>query len=146
MGFPPEVWFEEDLGDGAWTGPPAQSADIAGRAEHLFGAVLNPATGGLYSNAEVARMSAGDLSEVDVEGIRTGEIPDPTVGQVAALGTAFGIGPSYFLDRGEDPSFLDGELVEALRDETVGEIVRSVVGLPEREAIGVRDCEAIQGP
>jgi len=62
---------------------------------------------------------ARDLSEEDVEGIRTGAIPDPSVGQVAALAGAFGVEPSYLLDRGE-PVF-DGELVEALRDEAVRE-------------------------
>jgi hypothetical protein len=35
-------------------------------------------------------MSAGDLTEADVEGIRGGEITDPLVSQVAALAAAFG--------------------------------------------------------
>jgi hypothetical protein len=53
-------------------------------------------------------MTLGDLSEDDVEGIRTGTIADPAVGQVAALAGAFGIEPAYLLDRGEAP--LDGGL------------------------------------
>jgi hypothetical protein len=67
-----------------------------------------------YTNAEVARMTLGDLSDEDVEGIRTGAIADPIVGQVAALAGVFGVEPSYLLDRGEP--VLDTELVEALRD------------------------------
>jgi hypothetical protein len=39
--------------------------------------------------------------------------------------------PSYLLDRGE-PLF-DGELVEALRDETVREATREIYRLPEQE-------------
>jgi hypothetical protein len=46
-------------------------------------------------------LTLGDLSEEDVEGIRTATIGDPTVGQVAAV---FGVEPSYLLDRGE-PTF-----------------------------------------
>ena len=36
----------------------------------------------------------------DVEGIRTGAIGDPTVGQAAALASVFGVEPSYLLDWG----------------------------------------------
>jgi transcriptional regulator with XRE-family HTH domain len=130
MGFPPELWFE----DGAGLSLDVQSdrsSGIAGRVEHLFDVVRNPATGKPYTNAEVARMSLGDLSQEDVEGIRTGAIADPTAGQVAALAKVFGVEPSYLLDRGEAP--LDAELVEALRDEAVRETTREISRLPERE-------------
>jgi transcriptional regulator with XRE-family HTH domain len=113
MGFPPEAWFEEGV-----SGEPVARNDgrgVAGRVEHLFDAVRNPTTGEPYTNAEAARMTLGVLSEGDVEGIRTGAIGDPTVGQVAAMAGVFGVEPSFLLDRGE-PVF-DGELVEALRDE-----------------------------
>jgi transcriptional regulator with XRE-family HTH domain len=130
MGFPPEAWFEEAAGRA-----PARRDDdsrgVAGRVEHLFDAVRNPATGEPYANAEVARMTLGDLSEKDVEGIRTGAIDDPTVGQVAALASVFGVESSYLLDRG-DPVF-DWELAEALRDGTVREATREISRLPERE-------------
>jgi hypothetical protein len=76
-------------------------------------------------------MSLGDLSQDSVEGIRTGDIADPTVGQVAALASVFGVEPSYLLDRGE--AHLDGELVEALRDDTVREATREISRLPKRE-------------
>jgi hypothetical protein len=49
-------------------------------------------------------MTLGTLSEEDVEGIRTGVITDPTVGRVAALAAAFGVEPSYLLDRAIQPS------------------------------------------
>jgi len=45
-------------------------------------------------------MTLGDLSEEEVERIRTGAISDPTVGQVVALAGVFGVEPSYLLDRG----------------------------------------------
>jgi hypothetical protein len=38
-------------------------------------------------------MSVGDLSDEDVEGIRTGKIPDPAVSKVAALAAVFGVPP-----------------------------------------------------
>jgi transcriptional regulator with XRE-family HTH domain len=121
IGFAPEVWFEDGLGEGRSIGETEESRGVAGRLEHLFNVVKNPKTGEPYSSAEVARMTLGDLSEEDVEKIRTGAISDPSVGQVAALARVFGVEPSYFLDRGE-PALLDEELVQALRDENVRDI------------------------
>src|SRR5215218_2267828 len=131
MSFAPEVWFEEGLGDGRPSIRAEEPRGVAGRLEHVFDAIRNPKTGEPYTNAEVARMTLGDLSEEDVEGIRNGAISDPTVSQVVALASVFGVELSYLLDRGK-PS-LDGELVEALRDETVREITCESSQLPERE-------------
>jgi hypothetical protein len=76
-------------------------------------------------------MTLGDLSEEEVERIRTGAESDPTVGQVAALAGVFGVEPAYLLDPRE-PLF-DGELVEALRNRTVREATREISRLPEKE-------------
>ena len=80
MGFPPEVWFEDGLGEGRTIEQAEESRGLSGRLEHLFEVVTNPKTGEPYTNAEVARMTLGDLSEEEVERIRTGAISDPTVG------------------------------------------------------------------
>jgi transcriptional regulator with XRE-family HTH domain len=133
MGFPPALWFEEDLsGDG---GPPMESegSGIPVRLEHLFETLKNPRTGEPYTNAEVARMSAGVLTEGDVDGIRIGSIADPTVSQVAALAAAFGVPPSYLMDRGKDLGLLDEEALEALSDERAGTILRESGKLSDRE-------------
>jgi transcriptional regulator with XRE-family HTH domain len=134
MGFAPEVWFEDGLGEGSFAtiGQAEQSRGVAGRLEHVFEVVRNPKTGEPYTSAEVARMTLGDLSEEDVERIRTGAVSDPTVGQVAALASVFGVEPSYLLDR-EDPPLFDEELVRALRDEDVRDITRESSRLPDRE-------------
>jgi transcriptional regulator with XRE-family HTH domain len=78
MGFPPEAWFEEIPADSS-RGAPAEGRDIARRVEHLFAVVRHPKTGEPYTSAEVARISAGDLTEKEVEEIRTGKISDPSV-------------------------------------------------------------------
>jgi transcriptional regulator with XRE-family HTH domain len=132
MGFAPEVWFEDGLGEGRSIGQAEESRGVAGRLEHLFEVVRNPKTGEPYTNAEVARMTLGDLSEEEVERIRTGAVSDPTVGQVAALVSVFGVEPSYLLDRIEQP-LLDEELVQALRDEDVRDITRESSRLPDGE-------------
>jgi transcriptional regulator with XRE-family HTH domain len=132
MGFAPEVWFEDGLGEGRSVGQVEGSHGVADRLEHLFEVVRNPKTGKPYTNVEVARMTLGDLSEEEVERIRTGAESDPTVSQVAALASVFGVEPSYLLDRGE-PSLLDEELVQALRDEEVRDITRESSRLPDGE-------------
>jgi hypothetical protein len=77
-------------------------------------------------------MSAGVLTEEEVEGMRTGAIPDPTVGQVAALAAVFGVEPSYLVDC-KEPPLLDGGLLEGLSDETTREMTREARRLPKRE-------------
>jgi len=76
-------------------------------------------------------MTLGDLSEEDVEGIRSGTISDPTVGQIVALAGDFGVESSYLLDRNEP--LLNAELVKALRDEAVREAALDISRLPEWE-------------
>jgi len=98
IGFAPDVWFEESLGDGRPGGRAEESSGLAGRVEHLFDAMTNPRTGEPYTNADVARMTLGDLSEEEVEGIRSGTIGDPTVSQVSALANVFGVATSYLLN------------------------------------------------
>jgi transcriptional regulator with XRE-family HTH domain len=132
MGFAPEVWFEEGLGQGRSIGQAEESRSVASRLEHLFKVVRNRKTREPYTNGEVARMTLGDLSEEDVRRIRSGAASDPTVSQVAALSSVFGVEPSYLLDRGE-PSLLDEELVQALRDEDVRDITRESSRLPDGE-------------
>jgi transcriptional regulator with XRE-family HTH domain len=132
MGFPVEAWFEDGLGERRSIGLSEVGLGLAGRLEHLFGVVRNPKTGVPYTNAEAARMTLGDLSEEDVERIRTGAVSDPSVGQVSALASVFGVEPSYLLDR-EEPPLLDEELVQALRDEDVRNVTRRMVSLPQRE-------------
>jgi transcriptional regulator with XRE-family HTH domain len=151
MGFAPEVWFEDGLGEGLSIRQAEESRGLSGRLEHVFEVVRNPKTGEPYTNGEVARMTLGDLSEEDVERIRTGAVSDPTVGQVSALAGVFGVSVSYLLDRGE-PYLLDEELVQALRDEDVRNITRESSRLPDGErrlVLGivrqVRDQKAAPG-
>jgi len=131
MGFPAAAWFDES-GDGMPAGPGYEGQDLAGRVEHLFEVIKPPSIGEPYTNAEVSRAALGDLSEEDVEGIRTSAIGDPTVGQVEALAGVFGVEPSYLVDSKEPPT-LDAELIEGLRDETTREMIREALRLPERE-------------
>jgi hypothetical protein len=149
MGFPPEAWFEDAPRD-VTLAAPAEGQGLAARVGYLFATIRHPGTGEPYTNAEVARMSAGVLTEGEVEGMRTGMIPEPTVGQVAALATGFGVEPSYLVDRGTDPSVLDEETLAALSAETANAILRESAHLPEREkriVLGiVRQFEAQREP
>lgn len=133
MGFPPEAWFEERLPD-AGSGEPADAAQgLAERIDLLFEVVRNPKTGEPYTSADVARLSLGVLSEEDVGGMRDGTVPNPPLDRVLALADAFGVEPSYLVDRGKAAPLLDEEIVDALRDDTVRAIARKSAPLPDRE-------------
>ena len=110
----------------------ADGEDLAKRVESLFGTLRHPGTDVPYTNADVARMSAGSLTERGVEEIRTGRIADPKMGQVAALAAVFGVEPSYLVDQKGQP-VLDDEVMDDLADETAAAILRESARLPERE-------------
>jgi hypothetical protein len=55
-----------------------------------------------------------------------------TSGQTGTGGRAH-IDKAYLVDRGSDPSVLDGGTLEAHSDETAGAILRESARLPERE-------------
>jgi transcriptional regulator with XRE-family HTH domain len=131
MGFPPALWFKEELSGADVRGVAGVPDGLAGRVECLFDVIEDPKTGETYTNAKVARMSLGDLTKEDVKELRSGSVTDPPLSHVVALAGVFGVEPSYLLDRGEVP--LDGELVEALRDEAVREAAIEISRLPERE-------------
>jgi hypothetical protein len=78
-------------------------------------------------------MSTGVLTVGDLEGIGAGRIADPLMSQIAGLAAAFGVPPSYLLDRGREPSVLDEQVLEALTDETADAVLRESAPMPERE-------------
>ena len=135
MGFPPELWFEESESFVKRSSIVSSDGheDIAEKTNHLFEAILNERTGEAYTNAEIARMSLGDLTEEEVEGIRNGTIPNPSVDQVIALADVFGVHPSYFLERGKKPPIIDREAMEIFRDEMVSAIAHKSLHLSGRE-------------
>ena len=141
MGFPPESWFEdsEAARDAVRVGPREARRDVAGRLNHLFEIDRNERTGEPYSSADVARMSLGDLTEEEVEGIRTGELENPTLSQVVALAEAFGVHPSYFFETGNEPALLGEREISALADQRARAILNESLGLSDREKDMVLD-------
>ena len=141
MNFPPELWFEEAGGieNTARVEQPDTKRGIADRLNHLFEAIKNERTGEPYTDAEVARMSLGDLTEEDVRGIRTGVLESPTMSQVVALAQAFGVHPFYFLDTGREPALLGEQEINALRDPRSREILKKSLDLSDREKDMVLD-------
>ena len=135
MGFPPELWFEEDLRlkAGAHTEPAEEPQGFAERINHLFEVIKDGRNGASYTNAEVARMSLGDLTEKDVEDLRAGRVSNPPVDQVVALADVFGVHPSYFLESEKGTPLLDEEAMRALRDEKTNAILHRSIRLPDRE-------------
>jgi transcriptional regulator with XRE-family HTH domain len=134
MGFPPELWFQEGVEFGA--GAPDlgdHRGSISRKTNRLFETIENESTGRPYTNAEVARMSLGDLTEEEVGKIRSGTTPNPSVNQVVALAEVFGVHPSYFLDGGSKPPILDREAMAILQDETISAIAHKSLHLPGRE-------------
>lgn len=136
MGFSPELWFEEGLRleAGARAELPREGGGgVAERINHLFEVVKDERNDASFTNAEVARMSLGDLTEKDVDDLRSERVPNPSVDQVVALADVFGVHPSYFLERENNTPLLDEEAMRALRDEKTNAILHRSVRLPDRE-------------
>lgn len=135
VGFPPHLWFNEDLlsRTGAGTSVDEEHLRVGQKVTHLMETLKNDATGEGYTDAEVARLSFGGLTAKDVEAIRTGALRDPSVDQITALADVFGVHPSYFLTNAKAPPLLDEEAIEILRDETVSAIAHKSLHLPGRE-------------
>jgi hypothetical protein len=132
MGFPPALWFEEDLTGADGRGAVESPEGLAGRVEHLFDAIKDPKTGEPYTNSRIARMTLDDLSDEDVEGLRSGAVTDPPLSHLLALARAFGVEPSYLAD-GTGEALLGGEIARALSDNEVREIALGCARLPRRE-------------
>ena len=135
MGFPPQLWFEDapDLGGTPHVAPPEQSATISDRLEALIRTTADERSGEQYSNADIARLSMGALTEQEVAGIRTGAISDPSVEQVLALAEAFAIDSSYFLERETKPPLLDRASLEGLANQKARIILHKSLELSDRE-------------
>ena len=132
MGFPPALWFEEELTGADRRGAARTREGLAGRIERLFDTIKDPKTGETYTSAKIARMSLGDLAEEDVEGLRGGSVGDPPLSHLRALARAFGVEPSYLVD-GTGEAVLDAELVDALKDDMTREIATESARLRVRE-------------
>src|ERR671913_1202859 len=135
MDFPPELWFEEspDLRTGVSIDHVPGHMSLAEKTNRLFEVIKNDTTGDSYTNAEVSRMSLGDLSEEHVEQIRSGSLADPSMKQVVTLAEVFGVHPAYFLDPTRKAPLLDEEAMSIFRDETVSAIAHKSLHLPGRE-------------
>jgi transcriptional regulator with XRE-family HTH domain len=132
MGFPPELWFE-DFHTAVHFKATDQYLSLSDRANHLFESIRDQRTGEPYTNAQVARMSLGDITEEEVEGIRDGSIPNPPLNKVVALANVFGVHPSYFLEQGKKLPVIDEEALQIFRDETVSAIAHKSFRLSSRE-------------
>jgi transcriptional regulator with XRE-family HTH domain len=138
MKFPVELWFEDSPGRAAPSADELEErATIAERLEHLFETIVDDKKSRPYTNAELARMSLGGISEQEVAGIRSGEISSPTIDQVLALAEAFGVSPSYFTER--KAPLLSQEAIEALADRDSSEIIHKTLALSDAERRMVLD-------
>jgi transcriptional regulator with XRE-family HTH domain len=135
MNLPPGLWFEEADGieNATRVEQPAREQGIADRLNHLFEAIKNERTGEPYTNAEVACMSLGDLTEEEVGGIRAGTLENPTISQVLALAEAFGVHLSYFLERSKEPTLLGEQEINAPGDRRARAILNRSLDLSDRE-------------
>jgi transcriptional regulator with XRE-family HTH domain len=132
MGFPPALWFEQEPSGGEGRGAAGTREGLAARVERLFDAIKDPKTGEAYSTSKIARMSLGDLTEEDVEGLRSGSVTDPPLSHLLALARAFGIEPSYLVD-GTGEALMGGDAARAFSDGTIRKIALGCARLPRRE-------------
>lgn len=137
MGAPFEMWLGEPEG---WehstreTGAPRGASDtLADLINHLFEVIVDERSGEPYSNRAVSSMTHGRLGEDEIARMRSGELQNPTRGQLLALSDAFDIDPSYWFGRGDRKPVLDSELAEALRDDKTYALLNKSLSLDDAD-------------
>ena len=132
MGFPTGLWFKDidwwrtmhsrwlDGDSGipslAHSGSsPESTAKLAQLVERLFNVRINPETGEPFTSREVAGRSGGALTIREVDELCSGNLKDPTWGQVLALCEVFEVPTAYFSGY-EVPWFPSPALLDAARD------------------------------
>lgn len=121
---------------------PPRGATFADRLNHLFAVVRPAGRARPYSNPEVARAISErtdvQLSPQYLWALRNGSRDNPTLKQIDALATFFGVPPAYFLSE-ERASAIDEQLalLAAMRDVGVREIAQrsSDLSEPDRQAL-----------
>jgi transcriptional regulator with XRE-family HTH domain len=99
---------------------------------------LHNATGGVVTRSYVSNLRKGRIENPGFEKLRAiakamNFPPELWFEDVENLGEVSGARPSWFVDGEDNLALLDGELVEALRDDTSRTILSEVARLPERE-------------
>jgi transcriptional regulator with XRE-family HTH domain len=107
---------------------------IAERFEMLLGTHPRP-DGRPWTGADLQRATGGVVHRSYVTNLRKGRIESPGHDKIEAIAKAMGFPPALWFDDDAEASNAepDPELVAALRDETVREIVRESARLPDRE-------------
>ena len=134
MGFPTALWYEppEHWGD-AESRELGRQPSLQRALALLFETVTNGDTGAPFTAEEVARLSAGQLTERDVSGLRTGEFTDPTMSQILALSRIFGVEPGFWYSSSQDLLALDPSTFDALRDKKNHLILNKIHGRDDAE-------------
>jgi transcriptional regulator with XRE-family HTH domain len=122
--------------------PQRQDDLIASRLDHLFRTV-HPKDRGPYTPAEVAAAvneAAGEnvISAVYVWQLRTGRRANPTYRHLIALAQFFAVPPTYFFPD-TSPEVVPPEVLLALRDDRVRDIVLRAAGLSDRSLKAISD-------
>ncbi len=135
MDFPFSLWFEEPERWGSLAQEEERRAgpSLAERLNLLFDLVRHPQTGEPFTDAEVARMSSGHLTEEEVERLRGARLTDPTMAQLLSLSDAFGVDVSYWYLKPEKQPPLDHRTMDALRNEKSHLILNKIHGRSESE-------------
>lgn len=122
MGFPAALWLQEpDEWGPARAGEPAsygpENAEFKDLLNNLFASVPDEKTGEPPTNAEIARRTAGKVTEAELEKMRSGELANPSLDKVLALSRAFSVDPAYWFRRAGGEPLVDERVIEALKSE-----------------------------
>ena len=129
----------------------SSEARIAQRFERLLDSYRRP-DGRKWGGKDLQDTTKGIVTKPYVTHLRKGRIENPGYEKLGAIAQAMGfppelwfedalenvrdvpgVRPSWFLDRDDSLTLLGEEVTAALQDETVREVLREVMGLPERE-------------
>ncbi len=131
MRFPYELWFQADNSE-ALAGL-GDLRTLSGKLNQLFDKVPNSRTGEPFTNAEVANLTFGTLSEEQVSAAREGEINDLEGAQYLALSNVFGIDISYWYTDPDRMPPLEDQWLSAARTEKGRAVLNKFHGRSEKQ-------------
>lgn len=137
MGFPPELWYQADLGTDE-RGSQAlarlkETGSLADKLNFLLEVRPDPETGGRLTDDRLSELALGRVTPERVRMARSGEIDELQAAEYFSLSNVFGIDLSFWYQRQPELSQLDPRTLASLRDQEAEAVLNKFHEIQRKE-------------